>query len=89
MGVGTLSHRLPNDPLIGKRMAQAIAAVIAVMWVVSLVARMANPERYPIPAEVHYLMGAIVAATFGVTAWIPRRTDRNDPPTEKKAEADA
>lgn len=83
-----MSMRSHHDPIIGKRMAQVIAGVVAVMWAVSLVARMANPERYPVPAEVHYLMGAVVAAAFGASAWIPGRRQTAEPPTRLPAPVD-
>lgn len=69
-------------PPVSRRGQQVIAYAVTVAWFLSVLARMANPERYPIPAEVHYLMGAVITATFGAAVWSPRR-DIPPPPAPR------
>lgn len=62
----------------------AIVIAVAAMWLVSSVARFANPDRYPIPAELHYLMGMIVTMVGGGTYALSRRK-ADDPPSAPPA----
>jgi hypothetical protein len=50
-----------------------IIVIVAVMWLVSSLARFANPTKYPIPTEVHYLMGMVITMLGGGTYALSRR----------------
>ncbi len=57
-----------------------VICIVALVWAISSLARFANPERYPIPAEIHYLMGATLSVIGGGAVGLFRRngtTKRN------------
>ena len=69
-----------RPPVVPPWLVTAIILVVAVVWLVSSMARFANPDRYPIPAEVHYLMGLVLTMIGGAAVALPRRRDGVPPP---------
>lgn len=58
--------------------------LVTVAWFASVVARFANPERYPIPSEVHYAMTIVLGVGLGVASWRPGRHVAPPPPPVTK-----
>jgi hypothetical protein len=70
-----VSSPSPRGPVVPSWLVATLITVVALVWLVSSLARFANPDRYPIPAEVHYLMGLALSMVGGAAIAIPRRRD--------------
>jgi hypothetical protein len=69
----------PRGP-IPSWLVVAVVVMVATVWFISSAARFLDPDRYPIPAEVHYLMGLVLSMVGGAAIALPKRSTPVPPP---------